>query len=67
MHHIDKYQSEFPELTRQLKSSFYADDLAFDINGAVEFNKKTRKVMTAGGMNLRKWKSNFSELMKQID
>ena len=70
MHHIDKYQSEFPELTKQLKSSFYVDDLvagASDVNDAVEFYKRVREVMAAGGMNLRKWKSNSPELMKLIE
>ena len=70
MHHIDKYQSELPELTKQLKKSFYVDDLvtgASDINEATEFFKKSREVMAAGGMNLRKWKSNYPKLMKQIE
>ena len=69
MHHIDKYQSELPELTKQLKKSFYVDDLvtgAFDISEDTEFFKKSREVMAAGEMNLRKWKSNSPKLMKQI-
>ena len=70
MHHIDKYQSELPELTKRLKKSFYVDDLvtgASDINEATELFKKSREVMAAGGMNLRKWKSNSPELKKQIE
>ena len=70
VHHIDKYQLEFPELTKQLKSSFYVDDLVAgvsDLDDAVEFCKKVREVMAAGSMNLRKWKSNSPELMKQIE
>ena len=27
LYHIDKYQFKFPELTKQLKNSFYVDDL----------------------------------------
>ena len=40
VHHIDKYQSKFPELTKQLKNSFYVDDLvtgASNEEGAIEF------------------------------
>ena len=70
VHHIDQYQSELPEFTRQLKDSFYVHDLvagASDVNKAVNFYKKAREAMTAGGMNLRKWKFNSAELMKRIE
>ena len=69
IHHIEKYQSKYPELTKQLKRSFYVDQLvagASDINDVVEFYKKARKIMADGGMNLIKWKSNPPKLMKQI-
>ena len=58
MHHIDKYQSQFPELTVQLKDSFYVDDLltgVTDIDTAIQFFQRPREIMAAGGMNLRKW------------
>ena len=70
MHNINKYQSQLPELMRQLKNSFYVDDLvtgATNVDAAIEFFKKSREIMAAGGINLRKWKSNSPELMKKIN
>ena len=70
VHHIDKYQSKFPELTVQLKNSFYVDDLvtgASNEGDAIEFFQASREIMSAGGMNLRKWKSNSSTVLKKIE
>ena len=69
IHHLDKYQSKYPELIRELKTSFYVDDLvtgASDEKGAIELFQSSREIMLAGGMNLRKWKSNSPFVMKKI-
>ena len=47
----------------------YVDDLVTstpDIHSAYEFYLESRKIMAAGGMNLRKWHSNSSELLDKI-
>ena len=57
MYHIKKFNSEFPELTKKLKDSFYMDDLisgAPDIQSAFDFCIQSREIMAAAGMNLRK-------------
>ena len=66
VHHLDKYQSNYPE---ELKTTFYVDDLvtgASNEEGAIELFQASREIMSAGGMNLRKWKSNSPTVMKKI-
>ena len=56
-HHIDKFESEWPELTKKLKDSFYVDDLlagASDVRSARDFCMQSKRIMAAAGMNLRK-------------
>ena len=49
-HHIKKFESEWPELTKKLKDSFYVDDLiagASDVKGALDFCIQSKKIMAA--------------------
>jgi len=67
LHHIDKYQLTFPDLTRQLRNSFYVNDLfggSSDEENVIDFFQTTREIMSAGGMNLWKLKSNLDPVMK---
>ena len=67
--HISQYCSKQPEIVEKL-DSFYVDDLitgASDVQTALDFCLQARKIMTAGGMNLHKWKSNSSELLQKIE
>ena len=69
-HHLDKYQSKYPELTKELKTTFYVDDLvtgASNEEGAIELFQASREIMLAGGMNLRNWKSNSPTVIKKIE
>ena len=52
-----------------MKATFYVDDLvtgASNEEGAIELFQASREIMSAGGMNLRKWKSNSPTVMKKI-
>ena len=59
--------SQFPELIKQLKISFYVDDLVTGVTDGIQFFKRSRDIIAAGGKNLRKWKSNSHELMKKFN
>ena len=53
-----------------MKESFYVDDLitgASDVETALDFCLQSKQNMAAGGMNLRKWKSNSQELLEKIE
>ena len=68
--HIRHYCSDEPSLADQLKRSFYVDDLitgAPDVPTALKFCVQSRQVMAAAGMNLCKWNSNSSELLKKLN
>ena len=70
LQHISQYCSKQPEIAEKLRDSFYVDDLitgASDVQTALNFCLQARKIMTAGGMNLRKWKSNSPELLQKIE
>lgn len=68
--HISQYCSKQLEIAEKLKNSFYVDDLitgASDVQTALDFCVQARQIMAAGGMNLRKWKSNSPELFRKIE
>ena len=68
-HHISKYLGHNSTIAEKLQMSLYVDDLVTstpDIHSAYEFYLESRKIMAAGGMNLRKWHSNSSELLDKI-
>ena len=61
-------QSE-PEIAELLKDSLYVDDLITgEENDAKAFNvyKKSKDIMSKGSFNLRKWRSNSSNLLQLI-
>ena len=69
-HHISKYQGQNSALVEKLLASLYVDDLVTstpDPHSAYEFYLEGRKLMAAGGMNLRKWHSNSQELLERIE
>ena len=69
-HHISKYLGHNSTIAEKLQMSLYVDDLVTstpDIHSAYEFYLESRKIMAAGGMNLRKWHSNSSELLDKIE
>ena len=66
MYHIQKFDSEFPELTKKLRDSFYVDDLitgVSDVQSAFDFCVQSKEIMAAAGMNLWKWYSNLHGLI----
>ena len=69
-HHISKYLSHNSTIAEKLQMSLYVDDLVTstpDVHSAYEFYLDSRKIMAAGGMNLRKWHSNSLELLDKIE
>jgi len=65
IHHLDKHSSVQPQLIKGLKND---DLLTGSDNVALAFQIycKAKQVMSEGGLNLRKWTSNSSELLQQI-
>ena len=57
-HHLELYEDQHPEMVNTIRSSLYVDDLvsgAQDDDEAFTIYKSARKIMSAGGFNLRKW------------
>ena len=52
-------------MAEKLRDSFYVDDLMTGTS-ELDFCLQSRHIMAAGGMNLRKWKSNSPELVQKI-
>ena len=68
-HHLRLFEQSEPEIAELLKDSLYVDDLITgEENDAKAFNvyKKSKDIMSKGGFNLRKWRSNSSNLLKLI-
>ena len=68
-HHLEKYHEQYPEIVQSIKDSLYVDDLIAGVNNieqGFDLYKKAREIMAAGSFNLRKWKSNSSELWAKI-
>ena len=68
-HHLDKQREKQPKLIQKLESSLYVDDLiagADDVQDAFRFYIDSKSLMSAAGMNLRKWNSNSVELLNLI-
>ena len=69
-HHLDSYKKSEPEMAELLSKSFYVDDLLAgekSVSKAFEIYEKSKKIMAAGGFNLRKWNSNSQEVIKRIE
>ena len=69
-HHLLFYKQSEPEMFKLLQNCLYVDDL---ITGEENDEKaqnvytKSKRIMAAGGFNLRKWHSNSRNLLKYIE
>jgi len=69
-HHLLQHKNEFPEVTEFLLDALYVDDLpggATDPSKGFEFYQQAKKLMSKGGFNLRKWRTNSQSLQQQIN
>ena len=67
--HLLKYSDEHPELVQNLLNSLYVDDLnsgCTTVEEAFDLFVKSKKIMSQGSFNLRKWCSNSQELRSLI-
>ena len=70
LHHLDKYNCEHPKLVEQIRAGLYVNDLITgtdSVESAFQFYSKSKQIMKEAGLNLRKWKTNSSELLNQIE
>ena len=68
-YHISLYKDTDPDLAENLTRSFYVDDLVSgsrDVEGGRNLFRAAKTCMEAGGFNLKKWKSNDSQLSKEF-
>ena len=68
-HHLDRYQSDQPELIQFIKDSFYVDDLICGgdtVEEAFNIYQVAKEALAAGGFHLRKWNSNSQELRNKM-
>ena len=67
--HLSQYRSSYPHVSKLLADSFYVDDFiggaASSQEGEEVFNV-SRRIMSEGGFNLRKWRTNVLDLQKTI-
>ena len=71
-YHLDQFKEKHPEsseIVELIKNSLYVDD--FTSGGDCEEKsfttyQKAKTIMSKGGLNLRKWKSNAKSLLKKI-
>ena len=57
-HHLQLYKQSEPEMAELLEVSLYVDDLitrAEPAKDALQIYEKSKKIMSEGGFNLRKW------------
>ena len=69
-HPLEKHQEQHPKLIQKLESFLYVDDLvagADDVQDAFRFFIDSKSLMSAAGMNLRKWNLNSVELLNLIE
>jgi len=67
-HHITQYQAD-PEFVENLLNSFYVDDLVSgekNLEKYLSLYQKSKKCLSEGGFNLRKWISNPPQLLELI-
>ena len=68
-HHLDRYQSDQPELIQSIKDSFYVDNLICEgdtVEEAFSIYQVAKEALAVGGFHLRKWNSNSQELRDKI-
>ena len=67
-HHISQYNAD-PEFVENLLNSFYVDDLVSgeeSVERALSLYQKSKKRLSEGGFNLRKWISNSPKFLELI-
>ena len=68
-HHLSTYETSKAETVKCLRDSLYVDDFvsgADDNEKAFKLYGESKEILSEGGFNLRKWRSNSEELMKSI-
>ena len=66
--HISAYKTDYPQAVEAL-SKMYVDDMscrADSVEEGFELYQASKKIMSQGGFNVRKWKTNDKTLMSQI-
>lgn len=69
-HHLDKYNCDNPKLVELIRTGLYVDDLITgtdNVETAFQVYSKSKQIMKEAGLNLRKWKTNSSELLHRIE
>ena len=66
-HHIMVYESKGPEFVQKLLQSLYVDDITSGDIGAYKLHIKAKSRLAEGGFNARKFVSNSTKLMSQIE
>ena len=69
-HHLDKYESSYPNLIRKLRQSLYVDDLASgapDEEQAYQMFVTAKKILKDAGFNLRKFYSSSESLQARVN
>ena len=69
-HHLDKYESSYPNLIRKLRQSLYVDDLASgasDEEQAYQMFVTAKKILKDVGFNLRKFYSSSEALQARVN
>ncbi|XP_075526710.1 uncharacterized protein LOC142558463 [Dermacentor variabilis] len=65
-HHLKTVQEKFPRIAKILSDNLYVDDLvtgADSVEEAERIIRESQSILKAAGMNLRKWRSNYPELI----
>ena len=67
--HLKSYNTLYPTVKEQVGDCLYVDDLitgASTVEQGFELYQMAKRIMKDAGLNLRKWNSNSTSLMKQI-
>ncbi|XP_031552832.1 uncharacterized protein LOC116290006 [Actinia tenebrosa] len=68
-HHLDQYAQQDPGFVKEVVNSLYVDDYtsgADDLKSASELALKVKQRMLEGGFNMRKFTSNSTELIQEL-
>ena len=69
-HHLNLVEERFPDTVKMLRNSLYIDDCnggAETTSDGLKVYEETKEIYKEAGMNMRKWKSNDTSLMKMIE
>ena len=67
---MEQYSAEYPELVSLLIRSIYVDDVSFgadDEESAFELYTRSKKILSKGGLNLRKFVTNSTLLSHRVE